>query len=134
VKWYDCLTGEIVWAFPISATDNALHIPIPGLQWDMAFRVDDEELMVNTEDVVFLDELKVFPNPARAGRTIRIQKGKKLLNDSTVSLLDATGRLVAQVALNNGRFQLPPQLEAGFYWLSVRQDNVLGVKGIFVGE
>lgn len=132
VKWYNCLTGEIVWAFPVSATNNTLHIPIPGLQWDMAFRVDNEELMVDTEEVVFLDELKVFPNPARAGRTIRIQKGKKLLDNSTVLLLDSTGRLVTEAVLNNGRFQLPAQLETGLYWISVRQDNVLGVKGIFV--
>ena len=132
VKWYDCLTGEIIWAFPVSATDNTLYLPIPGLQWDMAFRVDSEELMVDAAEVVLLDDFKIFPNPAQAGGEIRIEKGSKLLGDSSVSLLDSAGRLIHQSTSNQGRFQLPAQLESGLYWVSVQENNVIGAKAIFV--
>lgn len=61
--------------------------------------------------------IRLSPNPATAGSTIRIEFASDQTNSSQFSLLDAMGRRVAILQSENGRVDLPEVLPKGVYVL-----------------
>lgn len=121
VRWYDCLTGELVSAAPVSALNSQLFLPIPELYWDLAYRVDDQEIEVTATQSAPQYAFKLYPNPARPGAPVTIETESENLIEKIV-LLDASGKPLSFFKAdrqNQVDFSLPSRLPAGFYWLKI---------------
>lgn len=133
IKWYDCLTGEIVNTEELVTTDNQIIASIPELYWDLAFKIDEEEVMVNTNAIAAADPLvfNVYPNPVRAGNEINMQLSNQFPESGRFSLLDASGKLVYQQRTAT-TVVLPKTLPSGIYWVKVDVGGKVGTRPIFV--
>ncbi len=132
VKWYDCLTGEIVMAEPVSSNEDGLRVLIPSLFWDLAYRIDTEEV-VGLREVIAAEQVNVFPNPAIAGANISIALiDERGLNDAEINIYDSSGRHIASRQLMDNQLQLPVGIPAGFYWLRLRTPEQVGTTGIVI--
>lgn len=75
----------------------------------------DNTPLTNTEEIVALTGLKIFPNPAQERLQISLQDE----NRSTVSLLDGQGRRLLQTVFQSQTELNIAALPAGLYWLEI---------------
>lgn len=134
VKWYDCLSGEMIAAEAVSAVDSQLLLPMPELYWDLAFRVDDEPVIVSTESIAQAQKLTIYPNPAKAGDYLNIDLGEETYNLSQVTMLDASGKPIEQLSLRENTFHLSSRLPSGIYWIKVETNKAVTTKPIVVSN
>lgn len=125
VKWYDCLTGAIVDAGSAASINGELFLPIPELYWDLAFRVDEEEVDVSSTSVIQSLSFKLYPNPIEVGGmvTLEMEEGLEI---EQVNLLEVSGRLIADLEFSKSakwQFILPQNLANGFYWIKVEGEE-----------
>jgi hypothetical protein len=127
VKWYDCITGDIIHAETVTPAEGQVSVPIPSLAWDLAFLIDEEEV-VGTEDVLFVaEQVQVYPNPAAPGTRLRLNRPEALTNiDLAVTIYDAAGRYMSAQEVINDEVSLPVGIASGLYWLKFRGDRYLG--------
>ena len=125
VKWHDCLTGEIIASEPVSAVGNQLFLPLPELYWDLAFRVDEEAITVNTEEEFFAQAIQFYPNPAKSGELITLKAENISFRKPQLDLFDASGRYIRPLKFSDNSTILPRQLEAGVYWLKITDQNYI---------
>lgn len=138
-KWYNCLTGDVVALQALTASGGSIDIPIPDLHWDLAFRVDDE--VVNPTSIVAqaLPEMRLYPNPARAGDEVTIETMQERAISPGISLLDVAGRELANLtgrSAGTGAWtvSLPASLPEGFYWVRMTGNMSSAVRPIVVGR
>ncbi|MDX2249693.1 MAG: DUF5060 domain-containing protein [Bacteroidia bacterium] len=138
VKWYNCLTGAIVLGAPAYATNNVLQINVPKLDWDLAFRVDDEFSNVAIDREIRSLDFSVYPNPVNRGENLHIKYAAKD-NNAHITLLDMAGKPLSEFSiprLTTGRqdiiFPLPDNLAAGVYWLLLNSGEERGVEPFVV--
>ncbi|MCB0853893.1 MAG: T9SS type A sorting domain-containing protein, partial [Bacteroidetes bacterium] len=125
VKWYDCLTGEILASDPVSVANGELTFSVPDLQWDLAFRVDNEFVAVSLDEELVSQLFSVFPNPVSSGMAVTlVVDGNSDLD--RISLWDFSGRIVqvysdSAFSVENSRIRLkiPSGLASGMYWLKL---------------
>ena len=88
------------------------------------FTSADSEIAIGPEDII------VFPNPCTAGTTIRFTK--PLSGDFGISLLDVSGRIVAdhEVILVEGSVYIPMPYDPGLYFLHFNLDGRIIIKKI----
>ncbi|MEZ4773015.1 MAG: DUF5060 domain-containing protein [Bacteroidia bacterium] len=136
VKWYNCLTGAIVLGAPAFATNNQLQINVPKLDWDLAFRVDEEYSNVAIDRDMGGETFSLYPNPAIAGEMIHV-RFKSSKERPQFTLLDVAGRPVAALSAQETYAEiidisLPGNLTAGVYWLRIDMDNMSGVQPLVI--
>lgn len=138
-KWYNCLTGDVVALQALTASGGSIDIPIPDLHWDLAFRVDDE--VVNPTSIVAqaLPEMRLYPNPARAGDEVTIETMQERAISPGISLLDVAGRELANLTGRSAgtgvwTVSLPASLPEGFYWVRMTANMSSAVRPIVVGR
>ncbi|MDP5170454.1 MAG: DUF5060 domain-containing protein [Bacteroidia bacterium] len=122
LKWYDCLTGDVIANEAVSVTDGKLAAAIPPLVWDLAFVLDRVQEIpvtgVQPADVA----LSIYPNPAKRGDWITISMPQFSLEEMEVALLDMSGRLVStsnHQRLSRIEFPVPAYLSAGVYFCRI---------------
>lgn len=133
VFWYDCLTGELMHSNTVAAVQNRLSVPIPHLQWDLAFLVNSDP--VGTIAMPPPLDFTVYPSPVRAGNTVQIHLPATDMPSSRIDLFDAAGQLVLSLASVSGpdpTLQLPATLPSGRYWLRVVQGTRMGSRPLMV--
>ena len=132
VFWYHCLSGINIYSEEVSAVGGKLTVPIPTLHWDLAFLVNSDP--VSAREVGANLNFSVYPNPARPGSLVHIRMTKTIVPDR-VALLATTGRPIQVLSVADGEglhIDLPPDLPAGLYWISVEAGNSLGTFPIMV--
>lgn len=137
VKWYDCLTGNLMTSEQVTAVNKQLFLPISNLLWDMAFLVDEEAVSVSTSDQAQQLAFNIYPNPITAGEPLNLQLPEGNASDIQVSILDASGRELQKLREGTTELQeinLPANLPTGFYWLRVESEGMVGTKPFVLGR
>lgn len=134
VKWYDCLTGALVASEPVTTENGELKMPVPEFIWDLSFRVDNEAVVINTDDVAQNVNFKVYPNPVQSGAPIQLDLGEEQVDKMQLALLDASGKLVASMNQPSSAspVQIPNNLASGLYWVLLKGEGKIGTKAIYV--
>lgn len=129
VKWYNCLTGNLVHSAPVTAAGGQLSVPVPELFWDQAFIIDDQPASVVAVNEIHRSiDFEIFPNPLKVGDSFYIKAPASRLRVATISLLDSTGKLVQQFSSHLTEFKINNTLTPGFYWLRIENEKRAGVK------
>ncbi|MEZ4825271.1 MAG: T9SS type A sorting domain-containing protein [Bacteroidia bacterium] len=136
VKWYNCLTGNIILGAPAFAANNQLLIDIPKLDWDLAFRVDEEYSNVAIDKAGENTEFNVYPNPVSAGQMVNVHM-KSSPGVPQFTLLDMAGRPLLELtapgaSAENAEIRLPGSLTAGVYWLRLDRGESSAVQAIVI--
>ena len=135
VKWYDCISGNIVAVEPTYLTEGFLSLQVPDLIWDLAFIVDDKDAVATANEEAFALNFNAYPNPVIAGGEVEIDLGTSVSETVKISLLDMSGRRVyQQEEKGQSSFQLPIRntLSKGIYWVKVETDGRQGSRPIVV--
>ncbi|MEL6670618.1 MAG: T9SS type A sorting domain-containing protein [Bacteroidota bacterium] len=140
VKWYDCLSGQLLLSEGVVAQNGAVVLDIPELFWDLAYVVDDQAFNVSVEDELAEAAFEVFPNPAPAGGVVQLSGELSAQRNPQAQLLDAAGKKVQTLSLESGsqaetfELRLPEGLATGIYWLSVSQGRQVFSKPLLITE
>lgn len=107
--------------------DGQVAVPIPPLAWDLAFLIDEEEV-VSTNDIAFsAEQVQVYPNPAVPGTRLRLNRPEALTGiDLSVTIYDAAGKYVTAQEVINDEVALPAGTVSGLYWLKFHGTGYLG--------
>jgi len=116
----------------LQASNGELQLPIPGLYWDMAFIVDQQEPIITDlgKDIQALD-FQIYPNPIAPGQYLHVKLEDKIEH---ISMLDMSGKTILTTTDSQSEVKLPPNLSEGFYWLQVKSKNGVGVKPLLIRE
>ncbi|MCY7327308.1 MAG: T9SS type A sorting domain-containing protein, partial [Saprospiraceae bacterium] len=139
-KYYDCLTGALLSAEPVTVSNGTLNLNLPDLLWDAAFLVDD--LPVGIAELDRHLAFQVSPNPAAPGLPLTLDFNTAQSTPLVVSLLDMEGRTLQSLFTGDTaagqqqlRLSLPGDLPAGIYWLKMEGENGrVGTKAVAVGR
>ena len=135
-KWYNCLSGEIFLNETVIAENDTLTIPVPELMWDAAFLVDDQVVNVAIDPPVLQEAISLYPNPTSAGSQLFIHSEERIEENTEISLLDASGRIIGPLILEERGerrcVRLPERLPVAMYWLRIHQAESTAVLPLMI--
>jgi len=134
-KWYDCESGEIVSSRSVTVNeDGKLLADIPEFIWDLAFRIDDEQVMVvSTSAPAASVATKLFPNPVAAGMKVEFDLPDHLeMAILRARIFSVDGKPLGTYPLSSGTFTLPVNLPAGPYLVKLSGEGVYATKRLIV--
>jgi len=86
----------------------------------------------NVSDLVFQDNIKIFPNPSNGFLTIQVQEQQK--NDYSISIYDVMDNLVFIDKMNGATKKLYLNFSNGIYFLQFRDEDALITKKIIISK
>ncbi|MEZ4960600.1 MAG: FG-GAP-like repeat-containing protein [Saprospiraceae bacterium] len=131
IQWFDCLTGAMLEENTVALITGNESFPVPDLLWDAAFLIEGEPGKVAARERQPHFTFSVYPNPVVAGGLVSIDYGKDEMVDSSVALLDMSGKEIRLFQPNN-TLQLPNELPEGIYWIKLENKGKVGTKAITV--
>lgn len=124
VRYYDCLSGAPVATETAAAANGKLKLPLPPVQWDLAFTAEEQSVAVATVPRRLLP-LRAWPNPAHPGETLTLEWTAESAVPLTVTLIDGLGRELGVLyetqsapGSQQAALRLPDRLPPGLYWLT----------------
>ena len=141
LRWYDCLTGDLLSEETLEHNDSILTISIPEFYWDAAFLLQTADL-VSVSDIPQQSKgFQVYPNPIKGGELITISEIETMENVASISLINISGQKIQDYSVNSTmiksqdqlQFSLPSNIVSGTYWVSLRyQSGKVSVRPIMI--
>lgn len=138
-RWYNCLTGALEKVDSVQVSNDTLVLPIPPVQWDLGLVVD-QNFTLSNEALAQGEVLRVFPNPAKSGGSIRLS-GSFGASSEEAWLLDVHGRIIQtwqieawQRKEDTFQLEIPNGLSRGHYWLVLGNGKRKESVQILIGE
>jgi hypothetical protein len=124
VFFYDCATNNTFLSQlkNITTQNNRLVFDAPDVLWDMAFTVQKTGL-VNTDEVVKTETIKVYPNPIRLGEKLTVNTEGVTFGLKNIVIYSINGSLIKQekVDIQGGILEIDTQmLHRGYFILQIK--------------
>ena len=140
MKYFDCLTGELVNAETVTVENGNLSISLPDILWDMAFLMEDQ--VVDVAQAPGRLDFKIVPSPAAPGTTLMLDVETQQAMPLSVTLLDMAGRAIRTLYQGDSigaperiSLALPADLSAGMYWVKMDGGKgYAGTKPVVIGK
>jgi hypothetical protein len=123
VRYYDCLNGAFVDDGTVDVVNGVALLRPPEIVWDLSFIINSDIADTREEDVVQVQEARVYPNPV-SGTNARLSLDLPQKSKVQVSLLNAAAKHITSLVdteLPPGKSEIPlsfsPGLATGWYWI-----------------
>lgn len=135
ITWYETLEGNSFRSELVNhdREDLVLTIPVPDLNWDMAFTISYAGV-VNTNDYSGGNSIEIFPNPVAKGEQI-IVTGDHLDGEVLISFFNAAGAKLKNFKVQTqekGQIKINNELPVGLYWVHLYFQGKVAIKLIAV--
>jgi hypothetical protein len=123
ISFYDCTNAELLSSSNVNVINNQLSVELPSFNWDVVLLATKAGEVAN-QDLVETPQIKLYPNPLRAGGVLFIEASRLQEGNWDINIFNTMGQIIKKQALYIEKgsilnLGLPNDLTPGIYLCNI---------------